>query len=61
MPSYITIYTWIYKGWITGISRKDLIYPRKQSAINSNKKHPPRKSNSLSIEKLTQKLTKDKK
>ncbi|NEW66683.1 hypothetical protein H1220_04515 [Carnobacteriaceae bacterium zg-84] len=50
MPSCTTIYTWVYKGWITGILRKYLLYPRKHKPIISTEKRPPRKTNALSIE-----------
>lgn len=56
MPSCVTIYTWIYKGWITDISRKDLIYPRKQKRDKPNEKRPPRKANALSIEQRPQEI-----
>lgn len=52
----VTIYTWIYKGGIAGISRKDLIYPRKPKAIKSNEKRPPRKNSALSIEQRPQEI-----
>lgn len=58
MPSCMTIYTWIYKGWITGISRQDLIYPRKQKTTQYNEKRPPRKANALSIEQRPQNINK---
>ncbi|NEW62038.1 IS30 family transposase [Granulicatella sp. zg-ZJ] len=56
MPSCTTIYTWVYKGWITGISRKHLLYPRKHKPITSTEKRPPRKANVLSIEQRTQEI-----
>lgn len=54
MPSCTTIYTWIYKGWIANVSRKDLIYPRKPKTLKSTEKRPPRKMNALSIEQRPQ-------
>ncbi|QMI85763.1 IS30 family transposase [Carnobacteriaceae bacterium zg-84] len=56
MPSCTTIYTWVYKGWITGISRKHLLYPRKHKPLKSNEKRPPRKTNALSIEQRPQEI-----
>ncbi|NEW66897.1 IS30 family transposase [Carnobacteriaceae bacterium zg-84] len=56
MPSCTTIYSWVYKGWISGISRKLLLYPRKHKPIKFNEKRPPRKANALSIEQRPQKI-----
>lgn len=56
MPSCTTIYTWINKGWIANISRKDLIYPRKNKPIKTYEKRPPRKANALSIEQRPQEI-----
>lgn len=52
MPSFRTIYNWINKGWISGITRSNLIYPRKKKTtmIPQNNRRP-RKQNVLSIEK----------
>ena len=50
MPHFNTIYTWIDKGWIEGISRKHLLYPRKKKKERSKVLTTPRKSNALSIE-----------
>lgn len=30
MPCCSTIYKWIYKGWVEGVERKHLLYPRKE-------------------------------
>lgn len=51
MPCCSTIYNWVNKGWIKGISTKDLIYPRKKKKdkpIASSK--TPRKKEGLSID-----------
>lgn len=53
MPSFKTIYTWIKKGWINGISPKDLIYPRKEKHHAKKIGKAPRKSGVLSIEQRT--------
>ena len=50
MPCHTTIYTWIYKGWIPGISRKDLLYPRKEKKPSHPRWKRPRKNDLLSIE-----------
>ena len=50
MPSVGTIYNWIYKGWIRGISRKEMIYPRKPKVAKVDRQKPPRKPHALSID-----------
>ncbi len=50
MPSTSTIYSWVYKGWIKGITRQHLLYPRKVKASKRDVKRLPRKPHALSIE-----------
>lgn len=50
MPCFKTIYNWIYKGWINGISKKNLIYPRKPKTKYKKVGDKPKKENALSIE-----------
>lgn len=50
MPCFSTIYSWIKKGWIRGISQKDLLYPRKTKKDQSNKLKAIRKKGGLSID-----------
>lgn len=50
MPCCSTIYTWIYKGWVEGIERKHLLYPRKEKKQAPIKNKKPRKPDALSIE-----------
>lgn len=50
MPSCSTIYQWIHKGWIKGITRADMIYPRKEKPIKKQTNSSPRKPDALSIE-----------
>lgn len=50
MPCCTTIYTWIYKGWIEGISQKDMLYPRKEKKVAPTTNKKPRKAGALSIE-----------
>ena len=50
MPCFSTIYSWIEKGWIKGICKKDLIYPRKRKKTFHKKTKDIRKRGGLSID-----------
>ncbi len=50
LPCASTIYSWIHKGWITGISSKDLLYPRKPRKYKVYPLGSPKKKGALSIE-----------
>ncbi|MGV3022917.1 IS30 family transposase [Streptococcus suis] len=51
MPCPSTIYSWVRKNWISGISRSDLIYPRKpKKEIPGPTTRIPRKKDALSID-----------
>lgn len=60
MPSFSTIYNWIYKGWIKDISQKNLLYPRKIKPKKTREIKPPRKPNALSIKQRTKDINKRK-
>lgn len=50
MPCFSTIYSWIEKGWIKGICKKDLIHPRKRKKTFYKKTKDIRKRGGLSID-----------
>ena len=50
MPCFSTIYSWIEKGWIKGICKKDLIHPRKRKKTFHKKTKDIRKRGGLSID-----------
>lgn len=50
MPCFSTIYSWIEKGWIKGICKKDLIHPRKRKKTFHKKTKDIRKMGGLSID-----------
>ena len=50
MPCFSTIYSWIEKGWIKGICKKDLIYPRKRKKTFHKKTKDIRKRGGFSID-----------